>query len=138
MNKRNKLLTGLLVLIVTVPFLSMTLSSPNDTEPWEVPAKYKTMKNPNKISDESLKIGQMLYTKNCSSCHGKTGKGDGVKARTLETFPGDFSSADYKNQTDGEKFYKSKIGRDEMPKFEGKIPDEDIWNIVSFMNTMAK
>jgi mono/diheme cytochrome c family protein len=96
------------------------------------------MENPNTADAESLKIGKMQYSKNCASCHGKTGLGDGSKARGLETFPGDFTSDAYMNQTDGEHIYKSKFGRDEMPKFENKIPDEDIWDIVNYINTFKK
>ncbi len=65
-------------------------------KPWTVPAEYKTKKNPVAQSDESTKAGLSLYTKNCASCHGKTGLGDGVKARALKEFPGDFSKADFR------------------------------------------
>jgi mono/diheme cytochrome c family protein len=79
-----------------------------------------------------------LYTKNCASCHGKAGLGDGVKARALKTFPGDFSKTDFQGQTDGDHFYKSKMGRGEMPKYEGKLADNDIWNLVNYMRTFKK
>ena len=138
MKKSNKFAAAVLLVAGAVLVMSTTLNIQKQGDPWLVPGNYKNMKNPNVANAESIKMGQMLYMKNCSSCHGKTGKGDGVKARTLETFPGDFSLVDFKNQTDGEKFYKSKFGRDEMPKFEGKIPDEDIWNMVNFMNSLAK
>lgn len=107
-------------------------------KPWDVPANYKTMKNPVAKGDASTKAGMVLYTKNCASCHGKTGLGDGVKARALKDFPGDFSSAAYQNQTDGEHFYKTKFGRGEMPKYEGKLSDDDIWNMVNYMRTFKK
>ncbi|HPC97514.1 MAG TPA: cytochrome c [Bacteroidales bacterium] len=107
-------------------------------KPWVVPAEYKNMKNPVANNDASVKAGMALYVKNCASCHGKTGLGDGVKARALKEFPGDFSGAAYQNQTDGEHFYKTKFGRGEMPKYEGKISDEDIWNIVNYMRTFKK
>ena len=73
-----------------------------------------------------------------ASCHGKVGLGDGVKARALKTHPGDFSGPAFQNQTDGEHFYKTKFGRDEMPKYEGKLSDDDIWNIVNYMRTFKK
>jgi len=64
--------------------------------------------------------------------------GDGVKARALKTFPGDFSKAEYQDQTDGDHFYKTKTGRGEMPKYEGKMSDDDIWNVVNYMRTFKK
>ena len=108
------------------------------TQPWAVPANFKNMKNPVAAGDASNKAGAALYTKNCASCHGKVGLGDGVKARALKTFPGDFSKAEYQNQTDGEHFYKTKFGRGEMPKYEGKLSDDDIWNMVNYMRTFKK
>ncbi len=107
-------------------------------KPWPVPDKDKTMKNPVAKSDASNKAGMALYNKNCASCHGKAGMGDGVKARALKTFPGDFSKADFQNQTDGEIFFRTKTGRGEMPKYEGKLSDTDIWNIVNYMRTFKK
>ena len=107
-------------------------------KPWIVPANFKSMNNPVAKSDASTKAGLALYTKNCASCHGKTGLGDGVKARALKEFPGDFSKADYQGQSDGDHFYKTKFGRGEMPKYEGKLSDDDIWNTVNFMRTFKK
>jgi hypothetical protein len=47
--------------------------------------------------------------------------------------------ADVQKQTDGEIYYKSFIGRDEMPNFEKKIPSEsDRWMIVNYIRTMKK
>ena len=116
--------------------LSATLVA--QPKPWVVPANFKSMKNPVATGDASTKAGLALYTKNCASCHGKTGLGDGVKARALKEFPGDFSKADFQGQSDGDHFYKTKIGRGEMPKYEGKLTDDDIWNVVNYMRTFKK
>lgn len=118
--------------------LLLSVSLTAQPKPWVVPANFKTMKNPVAVGEASTKAGQVLYTKNCASCHGKAGLGDGVKARALKTFPGDFSKSEYQSQSDGDQFYKSKFGRDEMPKYEGKLPDNDIWNIVNYMRTFKK
>ena len=125
----------MMIAISAIAFLSFSFHSQAD--PWEVPAKYKSMKNAS-TGDEAVKTGRMMYSKHCSSCHGKTGLGDGTKARGLDTHPGDFSSSEFQGQTDGELFYKSSFGRNEMPKFQNKIPDEDIWSIVSYMRTFKK
>jgi mono/diheme cytochrome c family protein len=126
----------LLLLSSAAFLLSAALSA--QAKPWVVPANFKNMKNPVATSDASTKAGMALYMKNCASCHGKAGLGDGVKARMLKDFPGDFSKADFQNQTDGEHFYKTKTGRGEMPKYEGKLADNDIWNIVNYMRTFKK
>jgi|SRR5665648_50103 len=126
----------LLFVSASVLMLSVTLVA--QPKPWVVPANFKSMKNPIAKSDASNNAGKAIYTKNCASCHGKAGLGDGVKARALKTFPGDFSKAEYQSQVDGEHFYKSKLGRGEMPKYEGKLSDDDIWNVVNYMRTFKK
>jgi mono/diheme cytochrome c family protein len=135
MKTLKQTLLLMFVLVLGITFASAQQAKP---KPWEVPAKYKTMKNPVKVDDASKNAGKALYNKHCASCHGKVGLGDGPKARGLDTFAGDFSGADYQNQTDGDHFYKTKFGRDEMPKYEGKIDDEGIWQMVNYMRTFKK
>ncbi|HBC78931.1 MAG TPA: cytochrome C [Bacteroidales bacterium] len=138
MKTLKKVFISSLVALVSVSLLNLNVSGQAQPKPWDVPANFKTMKNPVAKGDASNKAGLALYTKNCASCHGKTGLGDGVKARMLKEFPGDFSGAFYQNQTDGEHFYKTKTGRGEMPKYEGKLSDDEIWNIVNYMRTFKK
>jgi mono/diheme cytochrome c family protein len=107
-------------------------------KPWVVPANFKSMKNPVAQGDASTKAGMASFAKNCASCHGKTALGDGVKARALKTFPGDFTKPVFQDLTDGEIFYKTKTGRDEMPKYEGKMTDDEIWNTVNYLRTLKK
>jgi mono/diheme cytochrome c family protein len=126
----------LLFASATVLMLSATLMA--QPKPWVVPANSSSMKNPIAQSAASTKTGMDLYTKNCASCHGKAGLGDGVKARALKTFPGDFSKAEFQNLADGDLFYKTKTGRGEMPKYEGKLSDNDIWNVVNYLRTLKK
>ena len=128
----------LLFVSISLIAISAMTAAQEKPKPWPVPAESKSMKNPVASNDVSKKAGATLYNKFCASCHGKTGLGDGVKARALKTFPGDFSGAEYQNQTDGEHFFKTKFGRGEMPKYEGKVSDEDIWKTVNYMRTFKK
>jgi len=123
---------------VAVVALSAATYAQEQPKPWVVADNQKNMKNPVANDEVSKKAGMALYNKNCASCHGKAGLGDGVKARALKTFPGDFSKPEYQNQTDGEHFFKTKAGRGEMPKYEGKLSDNDIWNTVNYMRTFKK
>ena len=125
------LMTSILVLM----FAAILVAQP---KPWVVPANFKTMKNPIAMSDASTQAGQALFVKTCAACHGKTGLGDGPKAKSLKTSPTDFLKAESQNQTDGEHFYKTKTGRGDMPKYEGKMSDDDIWNIVNYIRSLKK
>jgi mono/diheme cytochrome c family protein len=131
-----------LKLLATLGILSLVLVSFTVyvQKKWEVPAKYKTMKNPTDLKDkEGAAEGKALYAKQCSSCHGKKGLGDGSKAPELKGDLGDFSSSATQSQTDGEIFYKMTEGRDDMPSFKKKIPnDEDRWLVVNYVRTLKK
>lgn len=105
---------------------------------WVVPEKYENMQNPTD-AEEDLDIGKSLYSKHCQSCHGKEGYGDGKKADEVEGELGDFSTEEYQAQTDGALFYKTTFGRDDMPEYTKKMPDdEDRWLIVNYMRTLAE
>ena len=123
-------------------FITMLLSSTvlmGQGEPWVAPGSTKNVKNPTSKDKESMMIGKSLYDKHCRSCHGKSGLGDGPKAAELDTPSGDFSLPEFQAQTDGELFWKTTEGREDMPTFEKKIPsDEDRWLIVNYMRTFAE
>jgi mono/diheme cytochrome c family protein len=126
------------LLFAGLTVFAISASAVAQPKPWVVPPAASSKANPVAMSDASKKAGMDLYNKTCASCHGKAGLGDGVKARALQTFPGDFSKPEYQGQTDGDQFYKTKTGRGEMPKYEGKLSDTDIWNIVNYMRTFKK
>ena len=110
----------------------------DDSNVWKVPSKYVTMKNP-VPADQDASVGKSLYDKHCKSCHGKEGYGDGPKAAEMKGDLGDFSTEEFQAQTDGELYYKTTIGRDDMPEFTKKLPDdEDRWLVVNYMRTLAE
>ncbi|MDP3353882.1 MAG: c-type cytochrome [Flavobacteriaceae bacterium] len=105
---------------------------------WVVPAKDKILKNPTANNKENSTIGKEIYSLHCKSCHGTKGLGDGPKAKSMKGDLGDFSSATFQSQTDGELFYKTKVGRSDMPSFAKKLSDEDIWLTVLYMRSLKK
>jgi mono/diheme cytochrome c family protein len=108
--------------------------------PWTVPAKYKAMKSTVKAGDASINtVGKEAFNKHCKSCHGAKGLGDGPKAANLKTSTGNFSNAKFQAQSDGDLYYMSFVGRDEMPNFEKKITDEaDRWAVIGYIRTLKK
>jgi len=116
----------------------MSLSSISiQNDPWPVPSKYKNMKNPYVDAEDPDQIGKELYMVHCRSCHGTKGKGDGKKATTLDTQVTDITTSDFKSQTDGQIYYKSYVGRDDMPSFEKKIKsEEDRWLLINYLRKL--
>ena len=132
MNNLSKTL-----LLAGFAFLLLASFSYIQDKPWKVPEEAAKKASPVKYDDEAAAIAKSLYAKHCKSCHGKEGLGDGTKAAELETFPGDFTTKEFKAQSDGALFYKMTEGRDEMPGFVKKIPnEEDRWMLVGYMKTL--
>jgi mono/diheme cytochrome c family protein len=137
MNVKNFSSIAMLAAFALILFVGYAPHAAND--PWIVPDKYKKMKNPVAADKESIATGKELYAKHCKSCHGAKGQGDGTKAAQLKTKCGDFSSADFQAQSDGSIFYKCSEGRDDMPSFKKKIPDQDdIWSVTNYIRTLGK
>jgi len=134
-NLKSILALGAIAIFV-ISLVSFT--SPANLEDWDVPAKYKSMEN-KYAGEDADGIGEDLYKQHCRSCHGKEGYGDGSKAKELETEMRDLTSEEVQAQSDGELYYKSIIGRDEMPNFEKKIKgEEDRWMVINFMRSLAE
>jgi len=143
MKTTSKLLTAGIMVFLFAGLTSMSYFNNGQdgkkAKPWVVPEKSKTMKNPVKSDAASLENGKALYTKHCKSCHGTKGLGDGPKSKELETPCGDFTSKDFLSQTDGDIFFKTKEGRDDMPSFKSKIPgDNDIWAVVNYVRSLSE
>ena len=131
--KKNVILSLVVLFVVTSAFNYF------QAKPWPVPDKAAKTANPVKNDAASVSAGKTLWAQHCSSCHGKTGAGDGNKAAQLKTQPEDFKTTAVQSQSDGSLYYKVSEGRDDMPAFKKKIPDsEDIWNLVNFMRTLKK
>jgi mono/diheme cytochrome c family protein len=134
---KTKLMVVGVVLIFIVAAGFTVIKTQKD--PWPVPDKYLKMSNPVKSDAESLATGKELWAKHCQSCHGKSGKGDGSKAAQLKTQVEDLGKPDIQKEPDGALFYKTSEGREDMPSFKKKIPDqEDIWSLVNYVRTFKR
>ncbi len=138
MKTTTKIITLLVTAMFVMVFLvgNSVLAQQAKAKAWPVGDKDKAMKAPAKAD---VNAGKELWAKHCKSCHGSKGLGDGPKAGTLKTNPGDFSVAAFQGSTDGELFFRTSKGRDEMPAYEKKIPEaNDRWALVAFMRTLKK
>ena len=135
MKKRN--ITILTILLTAFLFLSMTGIRSYQQDTWEVPEEYQNMVNPYADTPDYDRIGRSAYAKYCKSCHGKTGKGDGVNSKLLTVPVADFTDDSFKAQSDGSLYYKIYSGRSEMPGFAPIIPEEeDLWMVVNFVRNL--
>ncbi|SRR6266487_6433770 len=106
--------------------------------PWNAPASADSKKNPLTNDDATLAAGKAVYVKECQSCHGKKGKGDGKSAADLDVPVGDMTSAKTQSQSDGALFWKISEGRKPMPSLKKKLNETQIWQSIVYMRTLKQ
>lgn len=118
-----------LILILTTIALKIAAQT------WEVPEEKISRVSPLKFSNETVKKGEAVFMKNCTSCHGIPSQGNFVK---LAPPPGDPATDKFQKQTDGALFYKITTGRGAMPQFKDIVGEEDRWNVISYFRSFNK
>ena len=113
-----------------------------ESEPWIAPARAARKQNPIPADAKSVGQGKELFTVGCLPCHGSAGKGDGPAAPTLERNgvpirPGNLSNSKLWEQSDGTLFWKISEGKSPMPSFQENWSDEQRWQIVNYVRTLA-
>jgi mono/diheme cytochrome c family protein len=138
------LLATFLAIFLFVPPLWAQKSSDQPPAKGAAPAESKVPPtdaarvNSVKPSAESLAKGKKLYGIDCAMCHGKDGDGKGDMASDMKNVT-DFTNPDaLKNRTDGELFYVIRKGKGEMPPEGDRAKDDDIWNLVNYIRSLAK
>jgi len=91
--------------------------------------------DPAPYTRKSIAQGKQVYLIHCVNCHDEDGRG--LNRRDFNsTAPADLTDPD--NFTHGASpeaiFASIRNGtKEDMPAFQGKIPDDQIWNIVNFV-----
>jgi mono/diheme cytochrome c family protein len=139
MKNMKKILFGLAILAAfTFTQTTHAQAKPKGKE-WKAPTADASKKSTVKAGDAAaISEGKAIWGKDCKSCHGIKGLGDGSKAEKIDISCGDFSSAAFQSLSDGDLFYKTKIGRKPMPSFKEKLSDTELWQVVAYMRTFKK
>jgi len=96
--------------------------------------------------------GKIIFTTNCASCHGESGKGDGPVGAALNPHPRDFTKAEFKFDAakDGKPGSDAALtqvikngaaaygGSPLMAPWGGTLSDADIQNVIAYIRTFHK
>ena len=107
-----------------------------------------SVRNPIDSTPQSIAAGKRAYDANCAACHGNLAQGAVKAGMTISIIeeqrgkqPPDLTDdqSDH-GSSDGEIFAVIKRGLPPtmMAGFDGRIPDEDIWNIVNYLRTLRE
>jgi mono/diheme cytochrome c family protein len=108
---------------------------------WTLPPDAQTTKNPLTVDTKLLATGKAIFKEKCQKCHGASGKGDGPDADPDAQEDMDLTRADRAAKNpDGVVFYKVFNGRKKpkMPAQKDDMTKEQIWSVVSYVQTLRK
>lgn len=107
---------------------------------WTLGADAETKKNPLKADEKTLAEGKALYTAKCSKCHGPGGLGDGPDGDPELTEMNLTEPKRAARNSDGVVYYKilNGRGRPKMPAFKDELTEQQIWAVVTYVQTLRK
>ena len=120
-------------------WFSKQLEAQNDqTSSWRVPEEKAAVNNPVSLEEKSIVAGKAVYVRECLSCHGSAGRGDGPQAKDLDRNVPDLTDTTrMSRQSDGELFYKLTVGKKPMPGYKKTLTDEERWQVINYMRSLS-
>lgn len=104
---------------------------------WTAPLEERNRINPVDDTIESIQRGHNLYIANCADCHGPKAEGDGPTAKYLDTKPSNLKAM-AGHHPDGGMAWKIKNGKGDMPAWEDILTEQQIWDLVTFIQNLKK
>ncbi len=111
------------------PVLLLAASTPDGSWLRRVPASERSRENPFSNSDDAVAAGEVLYIRNCASCHGKNAAGIGSRPN--------LHSSRVQQATDGELHWlltNGNLSRG-MPSWS-RLPDPQRWQLTRYLHSL--
>jgi mono/diheme cytochrome c family protein len=113
-------------------------SDRNDADTLEsVPAAYAGKTDP--LGGDAAAEGAKVFKSNCEMCHGPQGHGDGPAGHSLDPMPKNLAVLQ-ESAADDYLFWRISEGRPgtAMVAWKGVLTEEQIWQVISFIRTLAE
>lgn len=130
---------------VAMAMTAVTVTATRATEPqtgrtWTLGEDADTKKNPLNADEKTLAEGKALYKAKCARCHGPAGLGDGPDGDPELTEMNLTEPKRAPRNADGVVYYKilNGRGRPKMPAFKDELTEQQIWAVVTYVQTLRK
>lgn len=114
--------------------------TPPQARGWTLGEDAETKKNPLTPDDKTLAAGKAIFKSKCQRCHGPGALGDGPDADPDATDMDLTNPKHAERNPDGVVFYKVLNGRNrpKMPPFKDELTEQQIWQVVTYVQTLRK
>ncbi len=108
-----------------------------------VPSEYQGKTDPYTGDATAIAAGKDIFEANCVTCHGETGEGNGPAASALDPKPANLSAV-VNSLDDDYMFWRISEGggmapfNSAMPAQKGNLSEDQIWQVISYVKTLAK
>jgi mono/diheme cytochrome c family protein len=104
-----------------------------------VPAPYTAVRDPTPDNEAKLHRGAAIFDRQCSSCHGWSGRGTGPEGFFLVPAPADLAWLSQTPRDKAEPYIYWTVAEggqafeSEMPAFKHSLSEEDIWSVAAYL-----
>ena len=136
MNKPLRL-SSIILSFALFPLLASGSQESHPPGPHRHPEAQK-LKNPLPSDGASIEEGRKLYLRNCASCHGPSGKGDGSMALAGGT-PANLTDDTWDHgSSDGEIFVVIRDGTSsDMEPYKDRLTEKQMWQLVNYIRSLG-
>ncbi len=104
-----------------------------------IPEEAKQRKNPFARDPESVTRGELIFSSQCTMCHGADGRGTGDLVERLQLQMLDFTDPEMQARwTDGAMFYIVTKGHGEMPGQKDRFDEKRKWDLVNYVRSFSR
>ena len=96
-------------------------------------------RSPTGFTSAAIARGAELFQQNCTSCHGRQGRGDGPAVKSFAIPPADLTAEHLFAHSDGELFWwlthgtEGPDGNLVMPGFGDQLDEDQRWNLIDYV-----